>query len=428
MKVLVIGSGGREHALAWKLAQSGKVTEIFIAPGNAGTAQIGQNVDIAADDVLALLEFAKTNNIDLTVGGSEAAITRGIADTFKQQGLLIFAPSKAASEIESSKIFAKNLMKKYDIPCAKSQSFDEYQRAKAYLQEQSLPIVVKADGLAAGKGVVVAQTMAEAQKALADMMVNSIFGTAGHKVLIEECLSGPEMSFFAFVDGNQVVPLASACDYKRIFDNNQGPNTGGMGSYSPPIFITEELKDYILKQIVQPVAEALVNEKCPYQGMLYTGLMITPDGPKVLEFNARFGDPETQVLLPLLDSDLFDIFYAIARGMFKDTAITVSDDACVGVVMAAKGYPSNPQKGQIIHGIEEVDYDVNVFHAGTKNCSGRFITNGGRVLIVCARGRNLEEARTKVYENIAKISFDGAHYRKDIAFFANNKKENENNG
>ena len=421
MKVLVIGSGGREHALAWKLAQSGKVTDIFIAPGNAGTSQVGTNVDIAADNIPALLSFAKEHDIDLTVGGSEAAITQGIADVFSEEGLLIFAPSKRAAEIEGSKIFCKYLLHKYHIPCAHSQAFDDYEQALAYLHEQAMPIVIKADGLAAGKGVVVATSIAQAEEAVHDMMQKGLFGNAGRKVLIEECLTGSEMSYFAFVDGAEVVPLGCVCDYKRVFDNDEGPNTGGMGSYTPPIFADDKLKNQILENIVRPTAEAMVAEGRPYQGMLYTGLMITSQGPKVLEFNARFGDPETQVMLPLLEGDLFDIFYAIARGMLKDTYISVSSDACVGVVMTAKNYPDTPDKGQVITGLDQIDYDVNVFQAGTQEQNGQLITNGGRVLIVCARELSLEKAREKAYDNVHKIYFEGAHYRTDIALFNNQK-------
>jgi phosphoribosylamine--glycine ligase len=403
--------------LVWKLAQSPKVKEIYVAPGNAGTAQIAHNLNIGSTDIASLAKIAREKRIELAVIGPEAPLADGIVDYFQGIDIPIFGSTKKATEIESSKVFAKELMQKYGIPCAQSTSFSTYAEAKEYIQQQTPPIVVKADGLAAGKGVTVADSIPQALDALATFMESRAFGAAGEKVVIEQCLSGKEMSAFAFTDATTVIPMVAACDYKRIYDGDQGPNTGGMGSYSPPHFITPTLAKTVKESIMEPAVKAMEKEKKPYKGVLYGGLMITTDGPKVLEFNARFGDPEAQVTLPLLKTDLVDIFLAVINGNLYQIDVEWSEDACVGVVMASAGYPGSYQTGLPISGLDNLDGDILVFHAGTKIGSepGQVLTNGGRVLTVVASGRTLTEAREKVYNNISQIRFEGCHYRKDIA-------------
>lgn len=403
--------------MVWKLAQSPKVKEIYVAPGNAGTAQIAHNLNIGSTDIASLAKIAREKRIELAVIGPEAPLADGIVDYFQGIDIPIFGSTKKATEIESSKVFAKELMQKYGIPCAQSTSFSTYAEAKEYIQRQTPPIVVKADGLAAGKGVTVADSIPQALDALATFMESRAFGAAGEKVVIEQCLSGKEMSAFAFTDATTVIPMVAACDYKRIYDGDQGPNTGGMGSYSPPHFITPTLAKTVKESIMEPAVKAMEKEKKPYKGVLYGGLMITTDGPKVLEFNARFGDPEAQVTLPLLKTDLVDIFLAVINGNLYQIDVEWSEDACVGVVMASAGYPGSYQTGLPISGLDNLDGDILVFHAGTKIGSepGQVLTNGGRVLTVVASGRTLTEAREKVYNNISQIRFEGCHYRKDIA-------------
>ena len=416
IKILVVGGGAREHTLVWKLAQSPKVKEIYAAPGNAGTARLAHNLNISQTDIEALLRAARDLKIDLTVVGPEAPLADGIVDRFLASGLPIFGSTRAAAEIESSKIFAKELMQKYGIPCAGSASFSDYNQAGEYLQEQSAPIVIKADGLAAGKGVIVAASIPEAQDALRSIMQAKIVGAAGEKVIIEECLTGKEVSTFAFTDGHTVVPMVPACDYKRVDDGDRGPNTGGMGSYSPPHFYTPALARTVTRTIMEPTVAAMRAEGRLYQGVLYGGLMIRNNRPKVLEFNARFGDPETQVTLPRLKTDLVAIMQAVVDNKLDKINIEWSEDACVGVVMASAGYPGSYQTGFTISGLDELDKDVMVFHAGTKmGGEGQVITSGGRVLTVVATGKNLAQAREKVYKNITRIHFEGCHYRKDIA-------------
>ena len=417
LKVLVVGGGAREHTLVWKLAQSPKVKEICAAPGNAGTAQIAHNLDISPNNIQSLAKIAQEKSIGLAVIGPEAPLADGIVDHFQSIGIPIFGPTKKATEIESSKVFAKELMQKYGIPCARSVSFSTYAEAKQYIQRQTPPIVVKADGLAAGKGVTVADSISQALDTLANLMESRTFGAAGEKVVIEQCLSGKEMSAFAFTDGTTVIPMVSACDYKRIYDGDQGANTGGMGSYSPPHFMTAALATTVKETIMEPAVKAMEKEERPYKGVLYGGLMITTNRPKVLEFNARFGDPEAQVTLPLLKTDLVDILLAVINGNLDQINVEWSEDACVGVVMASAGYPGNYQTGFPISGLDSLDKDILVFHAGTKIGSepGQVLTNGGRVLTVVATGRTLVEAREKVYNNIWRIHFEGCHYRKDIA-------------
>jgi phosphoribosylamine--glycine ligase len=419
MKVLVVGNGGREHAITWKLAQSPKIKELYTAPGNAGTARIAQNLDIAANDIKSLAKAAQQKNIDLVVVGPEVPLSEGIVDHLESLGIPAFGASKLAAEIESSKVFSKALMQKYNIPCAKSVSFTDYAQAKEYVQKQKLPIVIKADGLAAGKGVVVALKMEEALAALTDFMQDKKLGAAANQVLVEEFLAGREMSYFAFSDGINVLPMVSACDYKRVNDGDKGPNTGGMGSYSPPVFNSPALQKLAMDMIMVPTIKAMAQEGRQYRGVLYGGLMVNKESVKVLEFNARFGDPETQVILPRLKTDLLDIILAIVKGKLNQINIECSDDACVGVVMASGGYPGNYKTGLPISGLLDVDSDVMVFHAGTKigATPWEVLTNGGRVLTVAAMGKTIAEAREKAYNNVSRIHFDGCHYRKDIALF-----------
>ena len=416
MKVMVIGGGAREHALAWKIAQSPNVTELYVAPGNAGTASIARNLNIRPNDIEALAKAAQDIGIELTVVGPEVPLASGIVDRFEHLGIPIFGPTKAATRIESSKVFAKKLMQKYAIPCPKGVTFSNYAEGKKYLESQPVPIVVKADGLAAGKGVIVAGSRGEALKALSDILEAKIFGSAGDSVVIEECLTGREISLLAFTDGKTVVPMVPACDYKRIFDNDQGPNTGGMGSYSPPGFFDAKLTQRVMETILKPAVRAMANEGIPYKGVLYTGLMIASDRPKVLEFNARFGDPETQAILPRLQTDLVDILLAVIDNRLGEATMEWTDNACVGVVMASAGYPGNYKTGFPITGLNNLDKDILVFHAGTKlGDNSQVYTDGGRVLTVTTTGKNMAEARAKVYQNLPHIHFDGCHYRKDIA-------------
>jgi len=416
LKVMVIGGGAREHTLAWKIAQSPKVTELYAAPGNAGTAAIAHNLNLRPTDIEALAATAQDLGIDLTVVGPEAPLAFGIVDHFEHLGMPIFGPTKAATRIESSKVFARKLMQKYAIPCPRGVIFSSYSEAREYLESQPAPIVVKADGLAAGKGVTVANSKEEALKALSATMEAKIFGSAGDSVIVEECLTGKEVSLLALTDSKTVIPLVPACDYKRVFDNDQGHNTGGMGSYSPPGFFDTALTKEVMRTIMEPAIRAMAEEGMPYKGVLYAGLMITPDGPKVLEFNARFGDPETQVILPCLKADLVDILLAIINNRLDEIVIEWNNNACVGVVMASAGYPGSYKTGFPIKGLDKLDMEILVFHAGTKQGeNSRVYTNGGRVLTVTATGKTMAEARTRVYQNLPRIHFKGCHYRKDIA-------------
>jgi phosphoribosylamine--glycine ligase len=416
LKVLVIGSGAREHTLVWKLSQSPKVTELYAAPGNAGTAKIARNLNIKAEDIDELVKFAVSNRLDLTVVGPEAPLAAGIADKLIASKLAVFGPAKAAAEIESSKVFAKELMLKHCIPCARSASFSDFEQAKDYVGKQTPPVVIKADGLAAGKGVIIAETIPDAEETLSGMMQAKSFGSAGNKVVIEEYLYGRELSFFVFSDGQNILPTVPACDYKRIFDGDKGPNTGGMGSYSPPPFFNPALADVITGTIMHPTVLALKDDNRTYKGVLYGGLIITNRVPKVIEFNARLGDPETQVVLPRLKTDLLDIMMAVVENKLEQVSMEWSEDACVGVVMASGGYPGSYKTGYPISGLDDVDEDILVFHAGTRlNPEGQVLTSGGRVLTVVALGKDLKEAREKVYNNITRIKFEGCQYRKDIA-------------
>jgi len=401
----------------WRLAQSPKVEEIFVAPGNAGTAQIACNLALSPTDIESLAKIAKEKRIDLVVIGPEAPLADGIVDHFIVRGIPIFGSTKRATELESSKVFAKELMQKYSIPCARSTSFSDYSKAKEYIKRQAPPIVVKADGLAAGKGVTVADSIPQALDALSNIMEAKAFGAAGDRVVIEERISGREMSAFAFTDGKTVIPMVSACDYKPVFDGDQGPNTGGMGSYSPPHFMTPTLAMTVRETILEPAVKAMAQEGRFYKGVLYGGLMITNDGPKALEFNARFGDPEAQVTLPLLKTDLVDIMLAVIDNKLDQIDVEWNEDACVGVVMASAGYPGGYKTGLPITGLDNLDKDILVFHAGTEIGSqpGQVLTSGGRVLTVVAMDKTIAEAREKVYLNLPQIHFEGCHYRTDIA-------------
>jgi len=414
VNVMVIGNGAREHALVWKLKQSPKAGKIYVAPGNAGTAAIAENVDIPAGDIEALAKAAQKYQIDLTVVGPEAPLASGVVDLFQKLRLPVFGPTKAAAQIESSKVFSKNLMQKYGIPCAQGMIFSSYSEARDYVQSQPVPLVIKADGLAAGKGVVVATSRKQALEALSDVMERKSLGNAGDRVIVEECLSGKEVSLLAFTDGKTVCPLVPACDYKRVFDSDQGPNTGGMGSYSPPGFFDQSQVEEAQRTVLEPAVQAMASEGMPYKGILYAGLMVTPDGIKVLEFNARFGDPETQAIIPRLDTYLVDIMLAVIERKLNKMKIEWSNEACVGVVMASGGYPGKYKTGFPITGLDKLDRDILVFHAGTTVKEGA-VTNGGRVLTVVAKGKTLTDARARVYANIPRIHFQGCHYRRDIA-------------
>ncbi|WP_372632422.1 phosphoribosylamine--glycine ligase [Cohnella sp.] len=416
MRILVIGRGGREHAIVWALKKSPKVEKIYCAPGNAGIAGLAENVDIGEMEFARLVGFAKEQSIDLVVVGPDDPLAAGIVDEFEAASIPVYGPRKNAAEIEGSKIFMKNLLRKYDIPTAKYETFTDYESAKAYLAQQPMPIVIKADGLAAGKGVTVCFTREEADKALEETMVSKSFGAAGDKVVIEEFLEGQEMSILAFVDGNTVRAMSPAQDHKQVFDNDKGPNTGGMGTYSPLPHIDQAIIEDAIENIVKPTARAMVSEGRPFRGVLFAGLMITKDGPKTIEFNARFGDPETQVVLPRLETDLLDIFLASIDGTLADMDIRWSDEAAVCVVLASGGYPGSYPKGFPIDGLDGVNVPgALVFHAGTALKDGRVVTNGGRVLGVVGRGAGIAEARANAYAAAAGITFEGKQNRKDIA-------------
>jgi phosphoribosylamine--glycine ligase len=415
MDVLVIGSGAREHCLAWKIRQSNLVDRLFCAPGNAGTSLVAENVPIAADDLPALVQWAKVQKIGLTVVGPEVPLVAGIAEVFAEQGQRIFGPSKAAAQLEGSKAFSKELLLRHGIPTAWGASFRNATAAKEYVWAHDGPIVVKADGLAAGKGVVVAQTADEALMAIDEIMVQRVFGEAGDCVIVEECLSGPEVSCLALTDGEAIVPLVPACDYKRVGDGDQGPNTGGMGSYSPPGFATPAMLDEINNRILLPTVRAMAMEGHPYRGVLYAGIMLTPEGPKALEFNCRFGDPETQVILPRLQSDLVPLMLATIDGTLAQHKPIWHNGASCGVVLTSGGYPGHYRQGIAIDGLDDLDGDALLFHAGTHAAGGKVVTAGGRVLTVVALGDNMARARERAYRAAGRIHFDGCQYRRDIA-------------
>lgn len=418
MKVLVIGSGGREHALIWKLSQSSRVDKIFCAPGNAGIAELAECIDIKADDIESLLNFAKYEWIDLTVVGPEAPLTKGIVDAFVKEGRRIFGPHTSGARLEGSKVFAKEFMLKYGIPTAEYRAFTSYLHAEEYIRLKGAPVVIKADGLAAGKGVFIAETVDKAMEALRLIMKEKVFGEAGNRVVVEKYLEGEEASFMVLIDGKEIVPLASSQDHKRVFDNDEGPNTGGMGAYSPAPVITKEIEAYIMEDIMRPLMRGLKREQIEYRGVLYAGLMISEGRPYVLEFNCRFGDPEAQPVLMRLETDLFDVLKATAEGRLRGMSLSWRDDAAVCVVIASKGYPASFEKGKMINGLDAFKDrdDIAIFHAGTSiNRNGEFITSGGRVLGVTALGKDIRAAKEKTYRAVDKIHFEGMHYRKDIA-------------
>lgn len=416
MDILVVGGGGREHAIVWALQKSPKTSLIYCAPGNAGIGELAECVPIPVSDFAALTAFAVEKQVGLVVIGPDDPLADGIVDAFDATQIPVFGPRKNAAEIEGSKTFMKDLLHKYNIPTADYRKFDDYGLALAHLRMQSLPIVIKADGLAAGKGVTVAYSIEEAELALSDIMVSKVFGDAGTQVVIEEFLEGQEMSILAFVDGETVRPMVAAQDHKPVFDGDKGPNTGGMGTYSPLPHIADAIITEAIETIIKPTAKALVAEGRPFRGVLFAGLMISLDGkPKTIEFNARFGDPETQVVLPRLKSDLLDIFLAAVNGTLADVEIEWKDEAAVCVVLASGGYPGSYPKGVLIHGLDRVDEAV-VFHAGTAvNEQGEWVTNGGRVLGVVGLGRDIAQAREKAYEQAKLITFEGKQNRTDIA-------------
>ncbi len=416
MKILVVGGGGREHALVWKIAQSPLVETIYCAPGNPGTATLAENVAIGVDELDVLLEFALAEKIDLTVVGPEQPLSLGIVDLFEEHGLKVFGPRKNAAIIEASKAFSKDLMRKYDVPTAAYGVFSEIGPAVAFIEQTGAPIVVKADGLAAGKGVIIAQTRDEAVAAVTDMLSGNAFGTAGSRVVIEEFLTGEEASFLAITDGRHIIPLASAQDHKAIFDNDQGPNTGGMGAYSPAPVVTPAVHKNAMEQVLRRAVDGMAAEGRPYRGVLYAGLMVTGDQAKTLEFNARFGDPECQPLLMRMKSDIVPVLLAVATGDLSGVEIEWHDKAAVCVVMAAEGYPGDYRKGDVISGLDEAAQldGVYVFHAGTSLKDGRCVTNGGRVLGVTALGDTVQDAIARAYEGVGRITWPGVQFRRDI--------------
>ena len=424
MKVLVVGGGGREHTLVWKIGQSPLVEKIYCAPGNPGIAELAECVHIGAEEIDALLDFAKAEQIDLTVVGPEVPLTMGIVDKFQAAGLEIFGPNQAAAQLEGSKKFSKDLMARYNIPTAAYASFTDHAQAVAYIREQGAPIVVKADGLAAGKGVIVAMTEAEAIAAVDDIMLDQVFGDAGASVVIEEFMDGEEASFFAFTDGKNILPLASSQDHKRVYDNDEGPNTGGMGAYSPAPVVTDALHKVIVDTIVKPTISGMATDGCPYCGILYVGLMIKDGNPRVVEYNARFGDPEAQPLLMRMKSDIIPVLQACARGDLQQSSIDWHDKAAVCVVLASGGYPAAYEKNLSISGLDQAAEiaDLMVFHAGTSLHEGQIVNQGGRVLGVTGLGDTVKDAIDKAYAGVAVINWDKVHYRHDIGAKALNRE------
>jgi phosphoribosylamine--glycine ligase len=413
MNVLIVGRGGREHAIAWKVSKSPLVENVFVAPGNPGMAEVATLVSIEENDHESLVSFAKENNVQLTIIGPEGPLVNGVVDRFQDEGLAVFGPRQNAAIIEGSKGFAKDLMKKYSIPTAAYETFTQYEEAKAYIEKVGAPIVIKADGLAAGKGVVVAMSVEEAQATIESMMVDGQFGKASNQIVIEEYLEGEEFSLMAFVNGDQVYPMVIAQDHKRAFDGDKGPNTGGMGAYSPVPQISEDIVNNAIQTILLPTAHGMIAEGTPFTGILYAGLMLTSAGPKVIEFNARFGDPETQVVLSRLESDLVQVILDILAG--ENPSIQWSEEAVVGVVVASKGYPESYEKGHPIEGLEDMSKEARVFHAGTAFQEGKIVTDGGRVLLVASSGKTIQEAQNDVYRKLQHIRSEQLFFRKDIA-------------
>lgn len=429
MKVLVIGNGGREHALAWKAAQSPLVSKVFVAPGNAGTALEPnlENINIKATDIAGLLNFAQAQEIDLTIVGPEAPLVIGIVDSFQKAGLTIFGPSKAAAQLEGSKAFTKDFLARHHIPTAEYQNFTEIEPAIAYIQQKGAPIVIKADGLAAGKGVIVALTLQEAEEAVRDMLAGNAFGDAGHRVVIEEFLDGEEASFIVMVDGKHVEPMATSQDHKRVGDGDTGLNTGGMGAYSPAPVVTDEVFDKVMQQIIYPTVNGMAQEGNVYVGFLYAGLMIDKQGnPKVIEFNCRFGDPETQPIMMRMQSDLIELCLAATKGKLDTIKSKWDPRPALGVVLAAGGYPGDYNTKDVILGLPTViDNDCKIFHAGTCLENGQVCTNGGRVLCVTALGNSVSDAQKRAYEQIKNIHWHGCYYRHDIGYRAIEREKND---
>lgn len=416
MNVLVIGSGGREHAIVWRLKQSPKVKKIYCAPGNGGIGDIAETIPLKADDLQGLVQFAETHHIDLTVVGSESPLVNGIVDLFEAHGLTIFGPSKAAAQIEGSKIFLKDFLKRHSIPTAQYASFhqSEHDKAVDYVRSTQPPYVIKTDGLAAGKGVAICQSVVEAEKTLDEYFKKNVFGDAGASIVIEEFMSGEEASLFALCDGERYVLLSSAQDHKRIGEGDTGKNTGGMGAYAPAPVVTAAVLERVEKEILEPTLKGMLKDGHPYKGCLYIGLMINDGTPKVVEYNCRLGDPETQVVMPLIESDPFDLFYACAQGTLNKYTLKVKNETAVCVVIASNGYPDEYKTGKEISGLEKTEADAIVFHAGTKKVETKFLTSGGRVLGVTATGESLKMTMDKTYAAVKKISFDGAYFRSDI--------------
>ena len=417
MKVLVVGKGGREHALVWKIAQSPRVSKIYCAPGNAGINQKAECVPIKAENIPELIRFAQEKEIDLTVVGPEAPLTKGIVDEFEKRNLRVFGPSKSASQLEGSKVFAKEIMLEAGVPTGKCEIFEDSDKAAQYIKSQPVPIVVKADGLAAGKGVIVAKTKEEALEAIDLIMIKRAFGKAGDKIMIEECLVGEEASILAFCDGESFIPMVASQDHKAIYDGDNGPNTGGMGAYSPAPVVNEDMMKTVSSRVFQPIINKMKEKGMPYKGILYAGIMITESGLKVLEFNVRFGDPETQVILPRLKTDLIDIIESCIDGKLNEANIEWKDEAAVCVVIASGGYPGSYKKGEIITGIKQAEelQDVIVFHAGTSLEGENILTSGGRVLGITGLGASIEQAIDKAYKAVGEIHFDKMYFRNDIA-------------
>ena len=415
MKVLVVGSGGREHAICWKLKGSSKVTELYCAPGNAGIAEDAECVDISAEDIEGICAFAKEKAIDLAVIGPEVPLAMGIVDALEAVGVTAFGPNKKCAQLEASKSFTKNFLARHEIPTAKYKEYTDAAELKKDIGIYGWPMVLKADGLAAGKGVVLAEDAAAAEAAIDEMMEQKVFGDAGDKVVVEECLFGVEASMLCFVDEHTIVPMESAQDYKRIFDGDKGGNTGGMGSYSPSLVFDDALKKRIMDEILQPTLKGFQEDGLDFKGVLFVGLMISKEGPKVIEFNNRFGDPECQAVLSRLDTDLLDVLLAVCENRLSGIDLAWKEERAVCVVMASGGYPGDYEKGKVISGLSDVEPDCKVFHAGTKlNDEGEIVTNGGRVLGVTCLGRTHEEARENAYRNVEKISFEGAQFRREI--------------
>jgi len=416
MKILIVGSGGREHTLVWKVKQSPKVEKIFVAPGNAGTAEMAENVDVAVTDIDALKNFAKEKAIDLTIVGPEIPLVTGIVDEFQKDGLKVFGPVQKAALLEGSKIYAKKIMKKYKVPTAGYEAFKDPQKALEHVYMSKFPVVIKADGLAAGKGVTVAKSLVEAIKAIDTIMKDKIFGEAGEQIIIEECLVGEEASILAFVDGKNFIPMTSAQDHKPIYDNDEGPNTGGMGTYSPAPIVTDKIAEEVSEKVFKPMVAGMAEEGAPYKGILYAGLMITDEGPQVIEFNCRFGDPETQVVLPRLKNDIVEVMEACIAGRLDQIKLEWEEKAAVCVVLAADGYPGKYSKGDEITGLKDANAleDTVVFHAGTAKIEEKVVTAGGRVLGVTAMGENIKTAIKNAYNAAEVIDFKGKYCRSDI--------------